>query len=375
MIIEPYIPYLKQNNYLYSLVILIVFFILSKLMVFISQKIILQLTKKTKTDIDDLIVKRTNKPISLILVLIGFRLALFPLGIKQTILDILENTISSLIIIIVTYIIIAVTDIIIDNWSKKLAEKTESEIDDDLIPLFHRFSRIVISIVGLLFVLPAWGIQIGPLLTSLGIAGVAIAFALQTTLGNIFGGVSIILDKSIKVGDKIKLDADTMGTVMDVGLRSTKINTWDNELITIPNGKLADSKILNFIQPDPSIRIAVDFGVEYGSEAPRVRKVVLDALSKIHNVLRKPEPQIMFMEMADFALKFRALFWVGTFDEKFQTKCVATEEIYNALRKANIGIPFPTRTLHIVNEKARESDTASHRLADCSLPSVARSDF
>lgn len=354
MIIEPYIPYLKQNNYLYSLVILIVFFILSKLMVFISQKIILQLTKKTKTDIDDLIVKRTNKPISLILVLIGFRLALFPLGIKQTILDILENTISSLIIIIVTYIIIAVTDIIIDNWSKKLAEKTESEIDDDLIPLFHRFSRIVISIVGLLFVLPAWGIQIGPLLTSLGIAGVAIAFALQTTLGNIFGGVSIILDKSIKVGDKIKLDADTMGTVMDVGLRSTKINTWDNELITIPNGKLADSKILNFIQPDPSIRIAVDFGVEYGSEAPRVRKVVLDALSKIHNVLRKPEPQIMFMEMADFALKFRALFWVGTFDEKFQTKCVATEEIYNALRKANIGIPFPTRTLHIVNEKARD---------------------
>ena len=196
-----------------------------------------------------------------------------------------------------------------------------------------------------------WGVQIGPLLTSLGIAGIAIAFALQSTLGNIFGGMSIILDKSIKVGEKIELDANTMGTVVDVGLRSTKIRTFDNEMITIPNGKLADSRILNFVQPDPRVRIKIEFGVEYGSDTSKVRKVVIETLRKVPNVLKNPEPRVLMTEMADFSLKFMALFWVNTFDVKFETKALSAEEVYKALRKAVIGIPFPTRTVYLKNKK------------------------
>ena len=266
-------------------------------------------------------------------------------------LDKTENIISSLIIAVITYIVIVVFDIFIDNWGKSIAEKTSSSIDDQLIPVFHRFSRISISIIGLLFILTVWGIQIGPLLTSLGIAGIAIAFALQNTLGNIFGGVSIILDKSVKVGDKIKLDADTMGTVMDVGLRSTKIETWDGELITIPNGKLADSRILNFVQPEPKVRVVIDFGVEYGSDTSKVKKLVLDIIKKTQGVLKDPEPKVMMVEMGDFALKFKASFWVEKFDIKFDTKVLITEEIYNELRKADVGIPFPTRTVYLREER------------------------
>jgi len=349
MAVVQYLAVIKQNNYLHSLIILIVFYLLSKMLVFISQKIILKLTQKTKTDIDDLIVKRTNKPVSLVLLLVGFRLALFPLKIRQDILDVIENAISSLIIVAITYIVIVVLDTIIDNWGKNIAEKTRSPFDDEIIPLFHKFTRIFVSIIGLLFVISMWGVQIGPLLTSLGIAGIAVAFALQTTLGNIFGGVAIILDKSIKVGDKIRLDNDTMGTVIDVGLRSTKIKTWDNELVTVPNGKLADSRILNFIQPDPSVRVVIEFGVEYGSDTSKVSKVVLDTIKRIRGVLKEPAPKIMMMEIGDFALKFRALFWVENFDIKFDTKALATEEIYNALIKAKIGIPFPTRTVYLKN--------------------------
>ena len=190
-----------------------------------------------------------------------------------------------------------------------------------------------------------------PLVASLGIAGIAVAFALQNTLGNIFGGISLILDKSVKVDDVIKLDQDTYGTVIDVGLRSTKILTWDGELVTIPNGKLADSRILNFYQPNPSVRVVIEFGVEYGSDTSKVNKVILDAISKIPVVLKDPAPKVMMMEMGDSALKFKALFWVENFDIKFDTKSLATEEIYNALRKAGIGIPFPTRTIYLKNEK------------------------
>src|SRR3989338_4588798 len=198
MAFEQYISILQQNKYIYSLSLLAFFYILSQLAVILSRKVILRLTRKTTTEIDDLIVGRTSKPISLILLLIGFRLALFPLGIKQSILDLIEHGISSLIIILVTYIVIVVFDISIDGWGKRMAERTKSSVDEQLLPVAHRFSRIFISIVGLLFILPVWGIQVGPLLASLGVAGIAIAFALQSTLGNIFGGMSIILDKSVK---------------------------------------------------------------------------------------------------------------------------------------------------------------------------------
>src|SRR3989344_7341938 len=153
---ETYLGLIKQNKYIYSLTILIVFYILSKLIVFVSQKIILRLTKKTKTDVDDMIVKKINKPISIILLFVGIRLALLPLGIKESILTPIESIVLSLIIVVMTYIIISVFDIVIDNWGKKVAEKTESKMDDQIIPIFHKFSRIFISIIGLLFILPVW---------------------------------------------------------------------------------------------------------------------------------------------------------------------------------------------------------------------------
>ncbi|HLC50531.1 MAG TPA: mechanosensitive ion channel family protein [Candidatus Nanoarchaeia archaeon] len=350
MDIAAYFEFVKQHNYIYSLSIFVVFFALSELLVWVSEKIILRITKKTKTDLDDVIVKKINAPISWILIFVGIRLALLPLGIPENVLGIIENLIQSCIIIVITYIVVAVFDILIDKWGMAVAAKTKSTFDDQLVPIFHRFSRIFISVVGLLFILPVWGIQIGPLLASLGIAGIAIAFALQSTLGNIFGGMSIILDKSVKVGDKIKLDADTMGTVEDVGLRSTKIRTWDNEMITVPNGKLADSKILNFMQPDPSVKVTIDFGVEYGSDPNKVREIVSGVIKKIPNVIRQNETKVLMAEMGDFALKFRAMFWVNNFDTKFDTKCLATEEIYNVLRSNGIVIPFPTRTIHMKKE-------------------------
>lgn len=347
---QPLLGLIKQNKYVYSLSLLVAFYILSQLVVIISTKIILRLTRKTKTDIDDIIVKRTNKPISIILILIGIRLSLVPLGIRASIMDILEHILSSLTIIVLTYISIAVFGVLIDSWGKKAAERTKSSVDDQILPVLHRFSKIFLSIVGLLFILTVWGIQIGPLLTSLGIAGIAIAFALQNTLGNIFGGMSIILDKSVRVGDAIKIDSETMGTVVDIGLRSTKLKTLDNEMITIPNGKLADSRILNYLNPDPTLRVSVDFSAEYGSDIEKARKVVLETLAKIPAILKKPEPAVALVEMADSGLKFKALFWVKSFEEKNPSKFSATEEIYNALKKAGIGIPFPTRTIYMKKE-------------------------
>src|SRR3989344_8731976 len=279
---------ITTNKYLHSVIILVIFYALSQIVVIVSQKIILRITKRTKTIIDDLIVAKINKPISLILLLMGLRLAIIPHQIRADILDIAEHIISTLVIAVVTYIIIEIFDILIINWGRKFASKTESKVDDEVVLLFQKFSRIVLSFIGLIFILDVWGVKVGPLLASLGIAGLAVAFALQSTLGNIFGGISLIIDKSITVDDFIKLDDGTQGFVTDIGLRSTKVKSIDGDLIILPNGKLADSKIYNYHKPMPTTRVTVEFGVKYGSDIEKVKKIALSEITNLSNALKNP---------------------------------------------------------------------------------------
>ena len=335
------------DKYLQSVIIFFIFFLLSKIFVLLSQKVVLQLTKKTKTDIDDLIVAKTNKPISFILVLIGARLAVIPHSITPSLLEIIENAISTLIVVVVTYIIIVVFDVFISSWGKKFAAKTESKFDDEIVVLFQRFSKIIITLLGFIFVLDIWGVKIAPLLASLGIAGIAVAFALQNTLGNIFGGISLIVDRSITVDDFIKLDDGTEGVVMDIGIRSTKVKNRDGDLIILPNGKLSDSKIYNYHKPLPVTRVGIDFSVKYGSNSEKVKKIVMAEIKKVKHVLDEPPPLVIFDELGDFSLKFKAFFWVTSIEKKIEAKEAAVTAIYNSLNRNKIEIPFPTRTIYL----------------------------
>jgi len=345
--------YITTNKYLHSLIIFAVFFIFSEIFLFISQRVFLKLTKKTKTEVDDLIVAKTSRPISFILILIGVRLAIIPHLIRLNSLYqyLATKSIYSLIAVIVAYIIILVFDIVIDNWLKKFALKTNSRVEQEAVILFRRFSRIIFSIIALLFILDMWGVKIGPLLASLGIAGVAVAFALQNTLGNIFGGISLIVDKSITVDDFIKLDDGTQGFILEIGLRSTRIKSPDGDLIIIPNGKLADSKIYNYHRPMPLTRITADFGVRYGTDIEKAKKIVLNELRSISNVMKDPAPAVVFDELGDSALKFKALFWVKSIQDRANAKEAVLAAIYNSLNKNKIDIPFPTRTIHIKKGK------------------------
>ena len=343
--------YVTTNKYLHSLIIFLVFFVLSQIVVFVSQKFILKFTERTKTSIDDLIVAKTNKPISTILLLIGIRLAMIPLSISPSIFSIIERVILTLISGLVTYIVIVVFDVIINDWGQKFASKTESKIDDEVVLLFQKFSRITVGFIGLIFILNIWGVQVAPLLASLGIAGIAVAFALQSTLGNIFGGLSLIVDRSITVDDYIKLDDGTEGFVTDIGLRSTKIKSKDGDLIILPNGKLADSRIYNYHKPLPVTRVTVDFGVNYGTDVAKVKRIVLGELQKINDTLKEPAPIVVFEELGDFALKFKAFFWISSIEKKMEAKETAVTAIYNVLNKNKIGIPFPTRTVYLKKRK------------------------
>jgi len=339
------------NVYLTALITLVIFFVLSKIVVFISEKIFLKLTLKTKTKIDDLIVERTNRPISFLLLVVGIIIALQQIGLKANVELIVERILTSVIIVTVGILAIKIINIFINEWGKKWAKKSKSKTDDNIILLLHRTLMVITYVLILIYILNFWGIEIGPMIASLGIAGIAIAFALQSTLGNIFGGISMIIDKSIAVGDVVQVDANTSGKVVDVGLRSTKIRTWDNEILVVPNGQLSNQQIHNIALPDPQVRTVVAFGVEYGADVAKVKKIVMKEIKSIKHIINDPEPLVRFLEMGDSALLFKAYMWVDDYRDRVKVKEEATEKIYNALNKAKIVIPFPQMDIWIKEHK------------------------
>lgn len=343
--LDSYVP--GGNLYVKAFLIFVGFFVLSKLSLFIAQKIILRITAKTKTDVDDLIVSETNLTFSFILILLGLKFSVEIMPLSDYIGKIVVGGLNGLLIMSFAKIIAKVLHILIENWGKKWASKTKGKADDQLVSLFHRYSTAIVYIIGVVVVLETWGVSIGPVLASLGVAGIAVAFALQSSLANIFGGITLILDRTIEVGDTIKLDDGTLGDVIFIGLRSTKIKSFDNELFIIPNGSLANMKIQNFVPPDPTVRVVIPFGVCYGSDIDRVKKIVMKELKKIEGYIDEPEPVVRFLEMANSSLNFKAYFYVDSYTKRFNAIDVGNTLIYNTLKKNKIEIPFPQMDVHI----------------------------
>ncbi len=342
------------NPYGRFIFITVVFYILSKILQVVILNNIRRLTRKTKTNADDEIIGKLEKPLLRFLALIGLKIAVNVLPLSEGVMTVFHHIINSLLVIVVTLLGMKIVHLLLTSWGARWADKTESTLDDDLLPLLHKASNVVIILVGAFFVFGEWNIDVTGLLAGVGIAGLAFGFAIKDSLANVFGGISIILDKAIKVGDAVKLDSGLSGKILDIGLRSTKIRTWNNELLIIPNGNLANSVIQNYKKPDLSVRVVIPIGVEYGANIDNVKKVVKEALLSVDKVIKKSTKkpiQILFVNMADSALEFSVRFWVDDYTDKLKTKEEALCKIYKALNKHKIGIPFPTRTVYLHEEE------------------------
>ena len=349
---EP-IQFISGNPYLKFLAILVITFIVAFLAKVILRKVLKPLAKKTKTKIDDLIIKSLSSVIFYIVLLLGFKIELGHFfekeyfgWLKKTVYDNLSNLINTFLILIISILLFKIIGNFAQQWMKEWKFKTKTSTDERLIPFLQKILKAVVIILSIIFVFNAWKINISPLLATAGIAGLAVGLAIKDSLSNILGGLQLVLDRTFKVGDKVQLESGEMGVILDIGLRSTKLKTYDNEVIYIPNGYLANAKIKNFTQPDISIRVNVEFGVEYGSDTEKVRKVVLEAIEKIDSVIEEPEPVVQFLKMSDFSLDFVARAWVKNYTSAYSTKLKMTDVIYDALNKASISIPFPTRTVY-----------------------------
>jgi small-conductance mechanosensitive channel len=246
------------------------------------------------------------------------------------------------------------------NWIVEYymsGSQRQGKIGKDLFLLFQNLLRVVAIVAGLIWLLAIWKVNLTPLFASAGIAGIAVALAAKDTLSNFFGGISIFMDKTYKIGEYIILESGERGEVVVIGIRSTRIKTRDDVIITIPNSIMANSKIINESAPIPRFRIRVPVGVAYGSDLEKVEQILLDVATANPNVEKTPEPRIRVRTFADSSVNFEMLCWVGDPRAKGLETHNLLKAAYKAFDEQGIVIPFPQRDVHIVSPHGDPNET------------------
>ncbi len=334
---------LIQNMYVEAFVVVLFWVLLSRLAQIIVQQVFKRIASKTKSDLDDKILVAIDGPIYLTLILFGLSRGIDYLGWPWWI----ERLAYSGMVATLGFAVLRVINTILRHFVESRISLKDARTDETFLALLRRIISGLGWIMLILFIFTLWGLEIGPFLAGLGIAGLALSFALQKSLEDIFGGISLTLDKNFKIGDAVELDNNVAGTVKDIGLRSTKIVNWDKEYVIVPNGKLAQMTFRNFAQPTLDVRGIVEFGVAYGTDPEKAINAALKVANEHPLVMKEPEASCRFISMGDFALTFRLFYFVEHYGDRFAVRHDLLIALYRELQKEGIEIPFPTRTVYM----------------------------
>jgi len=320
----------------------------------VVEKVILarlkRFAKRTSWEGDEIVINSIKGVAIFWLGLAGVYLAFTNLPLKPAINSVLTKVLLVVVLISATVVLSKIVVGFINLHGKKTAGGLPS------VSLFTNITRGVIFALGLLIILQSLGISITPLITALGIGGLAVALALQPTLSNLFAGLQIIVSKQLEPGDWVELDTGAKGFVVDISWRNTTIQELPNNLIVIPNAKLADSVITNFSRPQKQMAVIMEVGVSYDSDLAKVervtREVAKQVVKEVQGGASEFEPLIRYHTFADFSINFSVILRVKDFVSKYLVRHEFIKALHKRYKEEGIEIPFPIRTVHM-----KEQDT------------------
>jgi small-conductance mechanosensitive channel len=224
--------------------------------------------------------------------------------------------------------------------------------------IFANLAGGLVAILGLLVVLEYLGISIAPMLTALGVGGLAVALALQDTLSNLFAGFHILASRELRPGDFVRLETGEEGYVEDITWRSTAIRELPGNLLVIPNARLAKANFRNYDLPEKPTRVLLALGVSYDSDLPRVEEVTLEvARHTVREVTGgdpEYEPLVRFHTFGDHSIDFNVIIQVAEFTDSFPVKHELVKRLHRRYAEEGIRIPFPIRTVLLEGTGTRE---------------------
>lgn len=235
--------------------------------------------------------------------------------------------------------------------------RIKSSHSDTIIPsssIIGNIVRIIIYVIGLLIILQSQGISITPMLTALGVGGLAVALALQPTLSNLFAGLQMIASGKLNPGDFVKLASGEEGFIEDITWRSTTIRGEADHIVIVPNSKLADMIVTNFYLPDRELSFSVEFGVSYENDLDLVegitREVIRETLKETEGGLKDFEPVIRFFAVGDNRVNVRAILRVSEYSYKFRVRHEFIKKLQHRFRREGIKMPLPVQSVYIMKD-------------------------
>lgn len=259
----------------------------------------------------------------------------------------LQHAIAVVVITVATLVAARVAGGLLRRWMDKSGAVPATSI-------FVNITRAAIIIVGAAFILSVLGISITPVLTALGVGGLAVALALQDTLSNLFAGLQIVASRQIRPGDYLLLDTGQEGTVTDTAWRTTTLRTQSDNLVIVPNSVLAQAIVTNYRLPAEAVATTVEFGVSYDADLAIVERVVAEVARHVmdeagHDVGER-DPIVRFRAFQDSQILCAAVLYVPGYSDQFPLRSAFIKALHERFAAEGIAFPYPQRTVHVVKE-------------------------
>jgi len=307
-------------------------------------------TKRTKTDIDDRVLKILRKPVFILIIVFGLVTSFSILPLSDGEVRLVFQFYGIVLISVLTFMVYKIFKEVLILLGRRISAKTKSEVDDVLIPVIDKIGGIVILIFGAIGIVNYLGYDITFLLAGVGVFGLVIAFAAQDALSNFFSGIFLLLDRPFSEGDYITLPSGEICRVEKIGIRSTRLyEVFENDYIILPNNKLVSDKIVNMNEPDDQGKAKVEVGAAYGSDVEKVEKILLEVATAHPNVLNETgkAPVVRFLKFGDSSLDFGLYLWVDNIMNKWRVAHDLRKQVYRRFAEEGIEIPFPQRTIYV----------------------------
>ena len=359
-------------------------FLLSLILALIFHKLlfplILRFTRWTPTDLDSRLVRATRRPLTLGIVVLGAYLALtLPLdlvGGQQRAV----NTVAGLLGLILG--VVGVASVISNAFGWYLERATApaagSNTATRLVPLFRRIGVVLVYAVGGLLMLDQLGVDITPLIAGLGLGGLAVALAIQPTLANLFAGTYVMTEGVISPGDYIELEGGVAGYVVDVGWRSVRIRTWQNNLVVVPNSRFAETIVTNTQKPAPHVNVWVSCGVSYDSDLYHVERVCREVMDEVLDIspdgVKEYGGYFGFDKFGDSNVDFWLFIQAKDRLASFWLRSALIQRLHRRLNEEGIVINYPVRTLQFPDEQGPEKLLGQHLPGQVHTPPATTED-
>ncbi|MBP5307313.1 MAG: mechanosensitive ion channel family protein [Paludibacteraceae bacterium] len=339
------------RDWFIALVIIVVAIFIGQLIKLFANKVLRPLSEKAPTQLFKIIVASLQGPMVLGFTLGGIWGALHHITLPEAFYKGLGTAYRIFVTVNATWFIAQLVSSLLETYLGKVAANSEKKFDQHALMVVQKAALFFIWSIGIVTALNNAGVNVGALLAGLGIGGVAIALAAQDTAKNILGGVFLLIDHPFRIGDLVKI-GDTKGTVEAIGIRSTKLRTYDKSLVTIPNYKTSDTNLENLSQQ--KLRIVIELGVTYDTTPEKMDEAlrILRSLPQKVEGLDK-ETRVFFTDYGDFSLNITAWVYVRRGVSYYDVKSNVNLTILHEFNEAGLNFAFPTQTLY-VNKGERE---------------------